>query len=235
MPSNTVGNRLNDLERSIVAGEEAAEDGRWMQAEEVVRLLDEGTTQRAVAAVWISGRTGRPYSVGHVNKVAKVYRRFARETSRPRWADAYRTVEEGADEVVDAASSFRDQREAQPPTSVESAERLTQRLIDDAPDDVREAVEQGLRAHRHGQPVTRRERRDRHEDSARRMQPAIAGLHGASAGAEAVAALESAAEVIDEMIEQGSLTEENVGAIGVALDHVVSLMATARSLAGVES
>jgi hypothetical protein len=69
-------NKLNRLERSILAAEESAEDARWLQAEEVVRRLDRSETVREVAASWTNGRTGKPYAHGHVQKFATIWREF---------------------------------------------------------------------------------------------------------------------------------------------------------------
>jgi len=237
MPSRTVvpSNRLNDLERSIVAGEDAAEDGRWMQAEEVVRRLDAGETQREVAASWLNLRTGQPYRPGHVNAVAKVWRRFGvRSSERPRWTDAYETARSGSEEIVAPFDRQRGEREAQPPTTVESAERLTQRLIEDAPEEVREAVEQGLRAHRHGQPVTRRERREREADAADAMEPVVAALHRPFAQMDVVLALRSVTETLREMIAERSLNADAMRAIDEAWEEATAEIEVARAFVGAE-
>jgi len=64
---------INALEQRIAKAEdEATDEMLWEQAAAVVRLLESGMSQRAVAAEWINARTGKAYSHTHVQFVAAV-------------------------------------------------------------------------------------------------------------------------------------------------------------------
>jgi hypothetical protein len=91
--------RLNELERAIMTAEDAAEDARWAQSEEVCRRRDAGESLRAIAASWVNGRTGEPYSHTHVRVVELVWRRWGGKqlSTRPPFAEAYRAAQEGAE------------------------------------------------------------------------------------------------------------------------------------------
>jgi DNA modification methylase len=88
---------INALEVRIVTAEDDADAMLWEQARQVVALLKpQGSlSQRQLAAQWINGRTGEPYSVAHVNYVAKVYRVKFTEHPRPRFRDAYNEIANG--------------------------------------------------------------------------------------------------------------------------------------------
>jgi len=243
MPNETVEARLDRAKQylAIADSPDAKREGYIKAAEEVAAALEEGATQ-----VFVATNLGRSQSF--VSKLVR-WRASGFEGATPYLADENATGRAAAShtrstlrdperrrEVIESLSP--EERAAVAREAVrdeDTAEALTEELIESAPDAVRDRVESGLRAHRHGMPVTRRERRERDDEAARRIQPAVAALHGPSAGSEAVLALQSAAEVINEMIEQGSLTEEIVHQIDVALDRVVAVMATARAMAGVES
>src|SRR5262245_2184339 len=83
---------INALERKIASAENDADTMFWTQAEEVVAQLDEGVSQRELAALWINARTGEPYSVMHVNYVRQAVVKFTLQSSRPRFRDAYNAV-----------------------------------------------------------------------------------------------------------------------------------------------
>lgn len=103
-------------------------------------------TQRKVAAEWINGRTDKPYAVAHVNYVAQIWRRFGgvHLSERPSWADAYQTVKERSDEIVDTGQRWKEMVEARPPTSAESAERFVRNLVDRGLPEVRAQIATGL-------------------------------------------------------------------------------------------
>jgi hypothetical protein len=82
---------INDLESRIVAADESSDAALWEQAERVVAELEAGLSQRKLAAQWMNGRTGEPYSVAHVNYTKQVVVKFT-EHPRPRFRDAYNAV-----------------------------------------------------------------------------------------------------------------------------------------------
>jgi hypothetical protein len=89
--------KLNRLEQEIAAAEGSADDARWAQAEEVVRLLDGGMTQRAVAAGWINARTGNPYTHKHVGFCKDAWKQsgYPGTQARPAWNTAYQKAKRG--------------------------------------------------------------------------------------------------------------------------------------------
>jgi len=58
---------------------------------QVAALLEGGMTQRALAAQWINVRTGKPYSVMHVNYTKQALIKLTLQP-RPRFRDAYNEV-----------------------------------------------------------------------------------------------------------------------------------------------
>lgn len=153
-----LSNKLNTLESAIVNAEESAEDARWQQASIVVQMLDAGQTQKQVAAGWHNGRTGKPYAVSHVNAVKQVWQRWGvqfTERDRPDWTTAYYTIQQGADEVIEPEqrrSEWSRAHEARAPRSEETAERLVQNILKEAPGVV-ETVYRGLHEGREGRYV----------------------------------------------------------------------------------
>lgn len=78
---------VNVLEQQIVKAEDTAVDKLlWEQAAKIKELEKKGMTQRQIAAQWVNGRTGKPYSHVHVNYVLKA---FGKYTYQPR--PAFRT------------------------------------------------------------------------------------------------------------------------------------------------
>jgi hypothetical protein len=230
----SIANKLNTLEKSIVSAEDSAEDARWAQAKEVVRLLDSGLSQREVAAQWINGRTEKPYEHKHVRICAGAWKRFGSlETrERPTWSDAYETVQQGSKEVVSPFDRQRKEREAQPPQSVESAERFVQNVIDKAPDKVRYAIEEGLRAHRHDLPgpVERKARQARADEEMQPLKHAVDEF----AKMEIVSALENAVEILAEMIEEQTLDADRMRQIDAANERWLEELEVARAMVGTE-
>ncbi len=86
---------INVLEGRIVKRGAEVDDLRWQQAERVVRMLDAGMSQRAVAAKWINLKTDKPYSHAHVGFVVAAFR--GKSTShgmtRPSFEAAYRQAQ----------------------------------------------------------------------------------------------------------------------------------------------
>jgi len=117
-------NKLNRLERSILAAEDSADDARWLQAEQVVRRLNAGETGRAIAASWTNLHTGQPYNEAHVSQVAKVWRAFGAESSRKAWATAYASVE---------GTTRSSRAKAQAPDDEETAKKLGANLAEQDP------------------------------------------------------------------------------------------------------
>jgi hypothetical protein len=119
--------KLNRLERSILAAEDSAEDARWLQAEEIVRRLGRGETKREVAVSWINGRTGKPYSQEHVSRVASIWVKYGPVNPglRPTFSNAYAEVK-GYDSS--------EQAKAQAPDSVEAAKKLGANLAKHDPE-----------------------------------------------------------------------------------------------------
>lgn len=77
---------LNELEQH-------ADDGRFEQAAEVVRLRDMGKQQQEIADNWLK-RNGEPYSQPHVALVEKIGRHY--ESNTGSWTDAYFWAKTGA-------------------------------------------------------------------------------------------------------------------------------------------
>jgi hypothetical protein len=135
-----VSDKLNTLEQEIVRDEDSAESKRWAQAQEVVRRLDADETQREVAASWINGRTGQPYSHKHVEFMARLWREFGKAPSqdRPPFTVAY-------DKASNMATTRTERVEAQAPRSEATAQKLVENLLSDkTPPEVRKAVTSGL-------------------------------------------------------------------------------------------
>lgn len=99
---------LNRLERRAAQLEGDASATRWAQADEIVRLLGGGATQREVAAGWINALTGKPHAPATVNLYAKAARLFANSETRPRFIDAQYQVDPSA---APAAVAERDLRQ----------------------------------------------------------------------------------------------------------------------------
>lgn len=186
--------KLNRLERAILQAEDSAEDARWAQAEEVVRRLDLGETQREVAASWANLRTGQSYSQVHVQRMAKIWRDNRSYQGQKPFSEIYSMV---------SNSSQAPQREAQAPRSVETAERLVQNLAK-APGDVQDAVFHGLREVRAGQYVPPAERKAR-EAAAHEATKPLRQAVGAFAGMKIVSLLDEAKDELREIVESDSL------------------------------
>lgn len=238
MPPEMPTTKLNKLEAAIVRGEDSAEDARWAQAREVVRLLDaEGMTQRDVAVSWINLRRGKPYTQTHVKIVAQVGRRFEKLAvqDRPRWTDAYETVQQGSDEIVAPFDRQSRQREAQAPTTTESAEKLVQNLIKKAPESVKNTIRRGLIEDTQGKyvpPVERKARRAAADDAVQPLKDAVIGGFGKI---EAVSLLEQYTEVLREMIEERVLDRERMEAIDAAFELARQETEVARAMVGLET
>jgi hypothetical protein len=83
---------INALEGQIVASEDDANAKLWDQARTVVAQLEAGLSQRALAAQWINGRTGEPYSQSHVRNTVAVVSEYLTTQHRPRFREAYNAV-----------------------------------------------------------------------------------------------------------------------------------------------
>jgi hypothetical protein len=85
---------INTLELRVIRGEDDADAALWEQAAKVVEQLDApgGPSTRVLAAQWINGRTGKPYSQSHVVWTRKVFEQFTNHNPRPRFRDAYNEV-----------------------------------------------------------------------------------------------------------------------------------------------
>jgi len=118
-------NKLNRLERSILAAEDSAEDARWLQAEEVVRRLERGESFREVAASWVNGRTGRPYAMSRVQAFAAIWREYGvlEPVQRPSFTKVYSD-----------SGSRTDRYKAQAPDSEETAHKLGENLAAQPPE-----------------------------------------------------------------------------------------------------
>jgi phage N-6-adenine-methyltransferase len=99
---------INALEQEIVKSEDKADAKLWEQAGKVVEQLETGMSQRTLAAQWISARTGKPYSVMHVNYVAKAYAVKFTLQPRPRFRDAYNEIANASKASVHFASATDD-------------------------------------------------------------------------------------------------------------------------------
>jgi hypothetical protein len=86
---------INALEGRIVTAENDADDMLWEQARQVVDQLEQGQTQRQLAAQWINARTGEPYSQSHVLWTKRTFEQFTNQTPRPRFRDAYNAIANG--------------------------------------------------------------------------------------------------------------------------------------------
>lgn len=87
---------INALEGRIVRAEDDADTMLWEQAGQVVAQLDVGLSQRQLAAQWINGRTGEPYSQSHVRNTVAVVREYLATQPRPRFRDAYNEIAHGS-------------------------------------------------------------------------------------------------------------------------------------------
>jgi hypothetical protein len=117
--------KLNRLEQEIAAAEGSADDARWAQAEEVVRLLDGGMTQVEVAAGWINTRTGKPYGQPHVVFCAKAWRYYlGNNADRPAWNTAYQKAKR-ADRPKTAPKKRAKTRKPTEPTFTEGKPSLS--------------------------------------------------------------------------------------------------------------
>lgn len=142
--------KLNTLESVVVSAEDSAEDARWQQAEEVVRLLGTHST-REIAAKWTNGRTGKPYNQSHVMFVKQVWERWGdyfnnHDPKCPDWTSAYYTVQQSSDELISPdvrKQKWSDDHEARAPKTERTAERLVDNLLK-APPEVRTTVFRGL-------------------------------------------------------------------------------------------
>jgi phage N-6-adenine-methyltransferase len=83
---------INALEHRIIHAEDDADALLWEQALQVVAQLEAGLSQRALAADWINGRTGAPYSQMHVSYVRAVIEKHAFQSPRPRFREAYNAI-----------------------------------------------------------------------------------------------------------------------------------------------
>lgn len=155
--------KLNTLEGAIHSAESAAEDAHWQQASIVVEMLNGGMTQRAVAAQWLKV-DGKPYSAKHVNYVAQVWRRFHKETERPRWTDAMATIWAGSDDIKTTTEVQREFHEARAPKSEATAEKLVENILKGSPGVV-DTVYQGLREGREERYHTPQERERRRQEA----------------------------------------------------------------------
>ena len=95
---------INSLERRIVASEDDADEALWEQARQVVAQLEAGLSQRALAALWISVRTGEAYSVMHVNYVKQVWLVKSTLQPRPRFRDAYNEIANASKPYISQAT-----------------------------------------------------------------------------------------------------------------------------------
>jgi len=83
---------INALEGRIVKAEDDADDMLWEQARQVVEQLDAGMKQRQLAAQWINARTGKSYSLRHVQIVRQVIADYLNSQPRPRFRDVYNEI-----------------------------------------------------------------------------------------------------------------------------------------------
>jgi hypothetical protein len=235
VPGSNLENRLsklNKLESAIIKGEDSVEDARWAQAREVVGLLDESMSKREVARAWINGRTNKPYNDRHVRWVEAVWRRFgADQGPRPRWADAYQTVKEGSDEVIDTGQRWKQMVEGRPPTTETSAEKLVEGLIK-GPKHIRDQVEFGLRFHEtHKEPPpTRSERKAGEAMVEENVVEPIKRAMAPITKMELVINLESATSLLHEMIEDGALDPASMEQIETANTRWQAELEVARAL-----
>lgn len=116
-------NKLSRLDREIVRDEDDADAKRWEQAQEVVRRLDAGESERDVAASWVNARTGQPYSLRHIQVVAAMWRKHGDSvpSQRPAWSPTY-------DGMHDKGTRG-ERAQAQAPTTVAAAEKLVANLL----------------------------------------------------------------------------------------------------------
>lgn len=148
--ARSIAAKLNVLESVIVRGEDSVEDARWGQAEEVVRLLDAGNTQREVATDWINGRTNKPYTQSHVRDCKAIWLRFGEcfnTQDCPDWTTAYYTVQKGSGELIPAEQrrqEWSEAHEARAPKSKAAAHRLAQNIVAQGDDRIMEAIHDEL-------------------------------------------------------------------------------------------
>lgn len=83
---------INLLEKRIVKADDDADTMLWEQARQVVEQLEAGITDRELAKEWINGRTGKPYSRGHVYFTRMTFGQLAGQIPRPRFRDAYQAI-----------------------------------------------------------------------------------------------------------------------------------------------
>lgn len=117
--------KINSLERRIVQAEDEADACLWEQAALVVQQLDEGMSQRELAAAWINARTGKPYSHTHVQVVVKVASLLATE-NRPPFREAYNALANAPKPHV-SQNSGNDEWYT-PPPFVEAARQVLGRI-----------------------------------------------------------------------------------------------------------
>jgi len=223
-PSGGAG-KLNRLEQAIIAAEDGAEDARWAQAEEVVRLIGEGQSQGDIAADWINLRTGKPYSQSHVKLCAKVWREYERTQIRNWFVDAY--------EAAKGSTTRVEHNEAQPPASEETAERLVQNLLDKAPDTVVDTVYHGLKLARQGKytpPAERKAREAKGRVTLKPLRQAVAAFTAMGV----VGSIQDATEELREMIGDEALTEENFRQIEEVNAEWQQELVVARAMLGMD-
>lgn len=196
--------KLNRLERAIVSAESSAEDARWAQAEEVVRRLDAGETQRQISTSWLRGadtpygKAGTPYSQRHVAIVAAIWREYyATQDERPSFSQAYSAVQ----------GNRAEKAQAQAPQTVETASQLVRNLVETAPDEVVDEVYHGIRearAGRYAPPAERKARQAAAGEATEPLRQAVSHFDRALA----VGYLEQATEALEDAISGGRLTPE---------------------------
>lgn len=232
--------KLNRLEKTIVEGEASVEDARWMQAKEVVRLLDAGMKQREIAAGWINGTTREPYKHNHVGFCARVWKRFGyfNTQDRPDWTTAYYTVQQSSDEIVqpdERRQQWSEAHEVRAPSTPEAAEKFVQNVIAKAPAKVRDTIYEGLRAHRFDLPVTERERKERRAAGDEMIRPLQEAVDRGFTKLELVSSLEEATELLHDMVERQSLDPKSMKAIQKAADDFFAELEVATAMFGVEA
>lgn len=224
-------NKLNTLERSIVAGEDGVEDARWAQAEEVVRRLDKGESQRDIAATWINLRTGKPYSHNHVGYVAKIWRGNPGSQNRPLWTDAYAQ----AKGFNDAATRSRESQQAWPPENVETAKKFVANLMNNASDTVQDTVFHELKLARAGEdrsPAARKAAEASADEAVAPIKRAVA----TSGIPSYLNALEEAHDGFKDALEEGAeFSEPVLSKVDLLVSAIADVAMEARLRSGVKA
>lgn len=109
-----------DLERRIARADTDADSLLWQQAEHVAALRRRGMSQRNLARQWPNGRTGKPYTLRHVQVVLKVFD-YCTSQPRPRFRDLY-------NEIANPTFGTGDEKWFSPREYVEAARRVLGRI-----------------------------------------------------------------------------------------------------------